>query len=262
MEALIAAIIKSWGTIVPIIAGIIVILGACLKVHRQRNFAKFAILVLPSEGKIDIKSVGVEVSVLDELRLKRTKCLPGVVSEKGLSRRRVKKRNKPLSVKGVTATVPFLIQNIGHKESGVVKLVTRFSDQQVQISNIYFETFAVEAFYNQDEVAVLDQALRSKNASEVVRQYYRKLGLVGTYLTLQTSFSGGAFELVVLDLIVPNNVSDFATIFQIECPNVYSQRQMLVQWFSVVRASAEEKKAAGTINSANTALQPTADGGG
>ncbi len=53
--------------------------------------------------------------------------------------------------------------------------------------------------------------------------------MTAAYLSIETAFSGGAFELVVLSLSVPEEISSFSCILRLECEKALNKRQVFAQ---------------------------------
>ena len=226
-------ILLSWGAIASIIASIFAAAIILYSVYRYIHCARFLVTIVPIILRNGEMEKHIKQSGLDELRIIKNQSLAEIKTKKDVTGNSLNHKIRTIiSINGY-CEVPFLMQNVGNKGSGNLKLSVRFDTSSVQITEIHFETFKIEHFYNSRPNEITTEELRSINMDEKVLKYYTHIGITRAYLSMESTFSGGAFELVVIGLSVPIETKSFVCVLSIECPNVLHKRQVLAQRFNV-----------------------------
>lgn len=133
--------------------------------------------------------------------------------------------------------VSFIIQNVGQRPSGETKLVMRATDDAVKIVGFQSESFVLEAYTGFSQIDG-SSGVTLTNVDEELLDLWRNIGLTGDYLSVISEFSGGTFEAAILDLHIPEECTDFAVIFRIECPNSLRFRDISYQWYRVEKGES------------------------
>lgn len=207
--------------------------AAIYSLYKYLYRAKFRILLLPEELS-NLEGNELDSSHVDELRIAKKSSIAEIHTERHVHSKRVAAQKKRLFSKDRRAKIAFLIQNVGNRESGNTKLILRFDNPDIQVSDLHTETFDVEHFYNSRPQEVKSQLLKSKNMDSVILHYYEQLNMTAAHLSMETTFSGGAFELVVMEVTFTEDAEQFTSIFRIECVNAFLKRQVLVQCHELV----------------------------
>lgn len=218
--------------LVSTVAGITVIVLFIVAVVRFCTRPRFMLFVVPEEGKLPDRGAAVVESAIDEFRLHESGGIPRLRSEKKFDSPDVKARSVSREVVQGYAEIPIILQNVGRRDSGYLKVIFRFSSPRIRLVDLSTEAATVESFYGQDQEVLESSELKRKNPDSRIRGYYASINMIADYLSLETTLSAGGMEMFVFRIRIPEDLKQFGVVIRLECRAIDVWRQVWAHWFT------------------------------
>ncbi len=168
-------LLSSWGSIASIFAALLTGFTIVYSIYRYTHRAKFRIIVLPRRLRRGELSQYVRHSGFDELEIQSKHAFLYVKNESLLTNNKLQYKSQNITSHNGKIELPILIQNVGNKNSDLIKLIVRFDIPEVQIIDLHSETFEIEYFYNsrpnEIDSELLKKAMSTKKFSNIMIIY-------------------------------------------------------------------------------------------